>query len=862
MTADAASSGGAPELAEHLIEMDASWALWRWAGVRGAGFPAQQALALEDAECARAADDLLDAEQRARQCRLDAHEALTAHMREVDAERRALLRKGIRGLRKGRRLPEVDSVAPAPVAAALDAFEAAEQRLEATREEFCRAVEAAQLRTSRALRQAAADERFREALLWQNHAALKSVVDAFGRRKAGSRRARARHTERLVTRYLQRYALKNETIGFFGPLAWARLAREGEAITSEPGPELLATRTTYFEGWSIDALAEALGRDEAMRPWLRPRRFPFLVVDGSTVHRGEGDPVRLSEAARTLLGLADGHRTAAELAAELVARSDLEPREAAEVYAMLDGLREKGLLAWRLEVPLSVHPERELRRELERIGEAAVRERALRKLDELEEAREGVARAAGDPEALELALETLEAAFRRLTGKGPVRVHGKSHVVGWGRTLVYEDCRRDLDVVLGPELLRALAPPLSILLRSARWLSQEMASKYRPLFREIFTELCAQSGSPAVPLPLFLKHALLRISAPGREIAADFQERWQRLLPVEDAQRAVSFRCEDLLRQAEELFASEAPGWRNARYHCPDVLIAAASVEDIREGRFHFVLGEIHPTLNTLGMELFLAQHPDPDQLRQAVAKDLSTPGVFAVVPKAWTAGARESPGIPLVRTSSRTKVGLISPADDYLELAADPTGAPPGKALPVGSARVVDRQGILGVPSLTGDRFFDLLDVFHLPLTHLASGIFKLSPPQPHTPRVSLDRLVLWRESWRCQAGEMSFLDHPDEKERYLGARRWAREKSMPRRLFFKTPLEAKPISLSLDSPPSVEVFVKMARKVARGPSPSQTINLSEMLPGPDQLWLTDAEGRRYTSELRFVAVDRAALE
>jgi hypothetical protein len=28
-------------------------------------------------------------------------------------------------------------------------------------------------------------------------------------------------------------------------------------------------------------------------------------------------------------------------------------------------------------------------------------------------------------------------------------------------------------------------------------------------------------------------------------------------------------------------------------------------------------------------------------------------------------------------------------------------------------------------------------------------------------------------------------------------------------------------------------------------------------MLPAPDELWLTDKEGRTYTSELRMVAVD-----
>ena len=33
--------------------------------------------------------------------------------------------------------------------------------------------------------------------------------------------------------------------------------------------------------------------------------------------------------------------------------------------------------------------------------------------------------------------------------------------------------------------------------------------------------------------------------------------------------------------------------------------------------------------------------------------------------------------------------------------------------------------------------------------------------------------------------------------------------------------------------------------------------VTSSEMLPGPNEVWLPDAEGRRYTSELRVVALD-----
>jgi hypothetical protein len=34
--------------------------------------------------------------------------------------------------------------------------------------------------------------------------------------------------------------------------------------------------------------------------------------------------------------------------------------------------------------------------------------------------------------------------------------------------------------------------------------------------------------------------------------------------------------------------------------------------------------------------------------------------------------------------------------------------------------------------------------------------------------------------------------------------------------------------------------------------------VTVAEMLPAPDQAWLTDAQGQRYTTELRVVAVDQ----
>jgi hypothetical protein len=74
---------------------------------------------------------------------------------------------------------------------------------------------------------------------------------------------------------------------------------------------------------------------------------------------------------------------------------------------------------------------------------------------------------------------------------------------------------------------------------------------------------------------------------------------------------------------------------------------------------------------------------------------------------------------------------------------------------------------------------------------------------------------------------------------------------------VFVKSPVELKPFYADLSSLPSVEHLAHAIRALDRA-EPGAALSVGEMLPGPDQLWLTDAEGARYTAEFRFVAVDR----
>ena len=106
------------------------------------------------------------------------------------------------------------------------------------------------------LSRAAQDARFQEAVTWQNPAALANAVLKVA---SGSptKPSQARKREDIVASYWQRYCGKNDTIGFFGPLAWGRIEDEGLPLHARSGG-LVRSRHVHFEAWPVQALAETL----------------------------------------------------------------------------------------------------------------------------------------------------------------------------------------------------------------------------------------------------------------------------------------------------------------------------------------------------------------------------------------------------------------------------------------------------------------------------------------------------------------------------------------------------------------------------------------------------------------------------
>ncbi|MGH9762927.1 MAG: lantibiotic dehydratase, partial [Blastocatellia bacterium] len=122
----------------------------------------------------------------------------------------------------------------------------------------------------------------------------------------------------------------------------------------------------------------------------------------------------------------------------------------------------------------------------------------------------------------------------------------------------------------------------------------------------------------------------------------------------------------------------------------------------------------------------------------------------------------------------------------------------------------------------------------------------------------ITIDRLVISRESWRFPLWGMEFAFEKEEADRFRGARRWATANNLPRFAFYKSPIEVKPCFLDFASPIFTTLFAKAIRNATdRACDDSEAaIVIAEMLPTPNDLWLKDAQNQCYTSELRFVTV------
>lgn len=682
------------------------------------------------------------------------------------------------------------------------------------------------------LRTLTEDPRFREALTWQSRNALVGVERLLAS-PSDARNSKARQRERLVASYLQRYCVKNDTIGFFGPVGWGRLATDAPPIVIADGENYLAARSVYFESWAIDALAAVASDDAALRPDLRPRRMPGVAVAGQTVRYGRERQIEVPALVADLLAGCDGEVTARELAQTIRARHADDVGELEEIYALLEELAEQQLVTWAVELPSSIsHPERALRQQLSGLAAA---EPYLTALDALEAGRDAVSAAAGDPPQLLAAITALEAAFEANVGTAASRRAGQTYA---GRSLIYEDSRRDLDVTFGGAWLARFAPAMELVAQAARWFTFEIAR----LYREAFVHAHAQLGGDhsAIPYTQFWSAVAPLFDDPAivRGVADEMARRWERVL-ASDAPTAVQLSSAQLAPAVAEQFAAPMAGWPGARHVAPDVMIAARTSDPDSVATSPVVLGEVHIG-NTIVALFALQQAADGGaELVANMAADFSHERVY-----------------PVDKRELVTRADAVSrvPRDVHLELGPSRSWKPAAQVLRVEDLWVERHGGSLTVVDRRGGRSFDVIAFVEQYLTAVAGGAFHVGPRHAaHSPRVTIDDVIVSRERWVLDTAPLVRATHKASGlQQLLAVHRWAREHGIPRWIFVKVPTEPKPVYVDLASPVYVELLVTLVRGAS-------TMSLSEMLPRVHETWLPGWNHEPCSSEFRMVMVDPA---
>ena len=577
------------------------------------------------------------------------------------------------------------------------------------------------------LRAIAADPAFREAVTWQSRDVLASAVD--GLIEAGGAPSKQRRREEIVARYWQRYCSKNDTIGFFGPLAWGDIRDDGPALAQRSNG-LVRQRTVHIETWCLERFLQTFTDD----PWL----------------------------------------------------------------------------------PLGPWPEEDARNRIESIADAAPRERAATGLARLEEARNRI-KAASRDELVE-ALDGFDRVFEDLVGEPPART---PELAGGGRTPVYMDAMRDLEVDLGPGLVAELSASLPPLLESSRWL----CGRSFELGCELMMEAIGSGGRrPLAPLFGKVFSALREMPRLLASEHDELQRRWAELLDHPDRTTIGERAC--------ARFSDFGPAWPISVFHSPDIQIAAPDADAVERGDYLVVIGDYHPGTSPLGQGVFSYRHPDRQRFLETWGSDVGTPTIYPLPPR-----------VPQVPLTARLMPAANLPGDIVVLPPMPEARARAGSRvvsatdLLVDGATITDRDGSFRAP---------LHFLFWLPMFVATVFGYEPFPKVEHMERITVGRTVYSRESWRIPVG-----DCPTDPATVAG---WARDHGMPRRVFVHMPDERKPTYLEVESTVLARIFCRQIRR--RVDTPERLVSVSEMLPRPEDCWL-ELDGERYTSELRVAAVD-----
>lgn len=655
-----------------------------------------------------------------------------------------------------------------------------------------------------------------------------------------------------LVRHLQRTCSKNDTTGHLGPFTLGSFASDTLGVIATPSA---LNRHPLLSRWAGEAIAAVMRDDPEVLRQCRPRRAPGAAVSGRTLrvisfdYTAQVSDIRDATHIRPLVeldsydqgvfALCDGDRTTAQIAQQVDA--DYKPGAPLPraVADSLQRLEDLGAILVGPELPYGApDPLPELAAYK---GDPAgadwrgILQTARRQLTEFGGAESTTA-------VRRKVLDALKHSFEAYTGVSAERGRGKFYS---DRSVLHEDCSgRYADLSIGRPLTDLLANELPLAY------DLTMAAPRRRI-----------SAESALLSDWYAKRFLGRSEVDLYEFTAGFVEDSGQLAveyaKIDADETAFLDRVEDaLLSQGSYDDAAVSVGTATVRelvaaggtapVLCnPDLMVAAESHAHFASGNFHVVISELHANEESLSHGLFGPMLSE------------SFPAFPAAILDGYRGLMAADEDLACVTLAHRNKSYIRVPLGTFEIEAGGRSALPREQVFALADLRVTKAEGTLRLRHPEHARFLRMaalpyawLGVRQNPFVPFGfarhqGGKLLSGRRHPHMPRITMGSVVLQRESWRVPAEGLSARHRRDA---FLKVQRVREDRGISRHVYAKIPGETKPIYCDLDSPLLVRQLTRLAGQA------TEPVDLSEMLPGPEHLWVSDQRGH-YTSELRYAA-------
>lgn len=646
------------------------------------------------------------------------------------------------------------------------------------------------------------------------------------------RNSRVRERERHVLLYFQRLAAKNDTFSAFGPSAWGSVRPGDSAVSFEIRPGI-ARRDVFLERWTAHAFAAAINADPETLLERCPRSNPNgLLIGDRFIFADTGDAVDLTPAEREIVTRADG--TTSMHALTRLADVDL---------GVVASLVDKKILIAALEVPaLEPLAFQILRDEIATWGVGAARNRWLPLADSLVKSARDFAQQSEPTERQQI----LSATRHQLSQLGVERKSAQRSLYAAVNPIA-EECFRDCKFEIGESLLDEVVteaePWIDFWRDNYAFIAWRVAAGLKMVLQKV--------GKPAIALPAFLRAcetARLPLTGPGlvglavmafQEVKAAFRERLKAQAHLSEYELTTAdchvVRNNFTYQKFDEFTFPSA-----------DLQLAAKSRDAISRGEYRWIVSELHPAAATLHHCMYWSC---PDHAALSRALQLSTSGKpffhFGFFAADFTA---------------HTTVRIFDALPGQAVFASPQRGNRGWRSVPPARAEVfIDDQGDVALRS-NGEYLGSFARNWIIPLGFHPFQ-FGLAP---HTPRLRCGGVIVQRRTWtvsRDEIGGGNFSGVSPDLVTAIERLRAARD--LPRFVYIRPTEEAlrrsgaegrdkdtKPVFIDLESYLFLEIFHRWLSKAGQ-------LEITEMLPAPDDLWWREADGRR-TFELRTLIVPR----